>query len=257
MKNWRKVDTLISKDYSKKINELENKIQTSRKPNIAKDCLDVTRGSSGVYRIYPQGGTGYNVYCDMETDGGGWLVVQKRFNGDVNFGDKLWDDYKNGFGDVAQEHWLGNERLHQLTSNDQYELRIDLVHDEMKHRFTVFAKYKQFLIGNEDSKYTLTIGNFTGNKVPAIITLNGLQDLFERQTKFTTPDMNNIDNNSENCAEFESLDEGKRGGWWFFPKCETSYLNGPYRNGMLWSYMNFYNRHTWFMRESRMMIRRL
>lgn len=93
--------------------------------------------------------------------------------------------------------------------------------------------------------------------MPAIITLNGLQDLFERQTKFTTPDMNNIDNNSENCAEFESLDEGKRGGWWFLPKCETSYLNGPYRNGMLWSYMNFYNRHTWFMRESRMMIRRL
>ncbi|XP_052078874.1 fibrinogen-like protein A [Mytilus californianus] len=254
---WKNVGTLISndKDYNMKFEDLENKIQTSRKTHIIKDCMDVARGTSGVYRIYPQGGTGYNVYCDMETDGGGWLVVQRRFNGEVNFEDKLWDDYKNGFGDVAQEHWLGNERLHHLTSTDQYELRIDLLHDELK-KFTVFAKYKQFSVGNEDSKYALTIGNFTGNKVPSIITMNGLQDFFERQTKFTTPDIDNIDNSSLNCADSEYFEQ-KRGGWWFLPKCETSYLNGQYRNGMRWSYMLFYNRHAWLMRESRMMIRRL
>ncbi|VDI47716.1 Hypothetical predicted protein, partial [Mytilus galloprovincialis] len=45
---------------------------------------------------------------NMQDNAGEMLstVVQKRFNGDVNFGDKLWDDYKNGFGDIAQEHWL-------------------------------------------------------------------------------------------------------------------------------------------------------
>ncbi|VDI47263.1 Hypothetical predicted protein [Mytilus galloprovincialis] len=251
---WKKVDTLISNDkhYKKKIDELENKIQTLRKPNTIKDCMDVTRGPSGVYRINPDGGPGYNVYCDMNTDGGGWLVFQRRFNGNVSFEDKLWDDYKNGFGDVAKEHWLGNERLHQMTFRDQYELRIDLVHDGLR-KFTVFAKYKQFSVGNEDSKYDLAIGNFSGNQAPSIITENGLQDFFGKQTEFTTPDMNNIDGDLENCANGEP----KRGGWWFLSKCETSYLNGQYINGMRWSYIPFFKRHTFLMTESRMMIRRL
>ena len=40
------------------------------------DCLDVKRAgnnSSGVYDI-KVGGDTVSVYCDMETDGGGWTV---------------------------------------------------------------------------------------------------------------------------------------------------------------------------------------
>ena len=65
------------------------------------------------------------VLCDMDTDGGGWTVFQRRQDGSVSFrGD--WETFKNGFGNVAAEHWLGNENLHRLTQNRDYELRVDL-----------------------------------------------------------------------------------------------------------------------------------
>jgi hypothetical protein len=40
------------------------------------------------------------VYCDMETDGGGWIVIQRRnaSMGWVNF-TRNWADYEAGFGD--------------------------------------------------------------------------------------------------------------------------------------------------------------
>lgn len=42
------------------------------------DCeafLNAGHSASGVYHVYPQGmRTGYDVFCDMSTDGGGWLV---------------------------------------------------------------------------------------------------------------------------------------------------------------------------------------
>lgn len=33
-------------------------------------------------------------------------VIQKRFNGYVNF-DRTWEEYKKGFGSVSEEYWLG------------------------------------------------------------------------------------------------------------------------------------------------------
>ena len=59
-------------------------------------------------------------YCDTVTDGGGWLVVQRRTNCSENF-HKNWNDYEMGFGSPTGELWYGLRALHCLTSSGSWE----------------------------------------------------------------------------------------------------------------------------------------
>ena len=54
-------------------------------------------------------------YCGTLTDGGGWLVVQRRMvNGSENF-HRDWRDYEIGFGSLTGELWYGLRAFHCLT----------------------------------------------------------------------------------------------------------------------------------------------
>ena len=62
------------------------------------DCAEYKRSGfnkSGVYRIKLSVNRVIEVFCDMETDGGGWTTVQRRINGSVDF-NQPWNSYKNG-----------------------------------------------------------------------------------------------------------------------------------------------------------------
>lgn len=55
-----------------------------------------------------------------------------------------------GFGDLAGEHWLGNEVVHQLTSSAAYSLRVELQDWEGNE---AFAQYEHFQLGSEGQLY--------------------------------------------------------------------------------------------------------
>ncbi|CAG2247465.1 unnamed protein product [Mytilus edulis] len=73
------------------------------------DCGDLKKAvhKSGVYKIYPDRTSGFHVFCDMKSYEGGWTVIQNRTNDYIGFY-RDWDAYKDGFGDLKTDFWLGN-----------------------------------------------------------------------------------------------------------------------------------------------------
>ncbi|XP_075116312.1 ficolin-1-like [Leptodactylus fuscus] len=182
-----------------------------------KDLLDEGEVLSDWYTIYPAGQR-LRVMCDQHTDGGGWIVFQRRCDGSVDFL-RDWNSYKKGFGSRLNEFWLGNENLHMLTSSGTWEMRIDLqAFDNTKH----YAKYMTFQILGEDEKYKLLLGNFTdGNAKNAM-------DVHADMPFSTT------DKDTSGCVPTF------KGGWWY-NKCHHANLNGLYLAGQHDSYADGIN----------------
>ena len=112
-----------------------------------------------VYTIDPGDGKGgFHVFCDQHTAGGGWTVIQKRFDGSLDF-QRNWTEYENGFGQLDGEFWLGLEKINRLTVTPQ-TLRFDL---GAANGETRFEEYKKVSVSDATSKYKLTIaGSFLG-----------------------------------------------------------------------------------------------
>eukprot|EP00058_Branchiostoma_floridae_P015256 XP_002600744.1 hypothetical protein BRAFLDRAFT_83487 [Branchiostoma floridae] len=142
----------------------------------------------------------------------GWTVFQKRFDGSVHFAND-WEAYKNGFGDLNGEFWLGNDKIYQITNTRSYRLKIDL---ENWSSETVFAEYATFYIEDEAAKYRLQVGIGTAG--------DGLS--YHDNNRFSTHDQDNDGTGSYHCA----ITHGGRGGWWY-RACEHSNLNQPYKQG--------------------------
>uniref|UniRef100_H2L4S9 Fibrinogen C-terminal domain-containing protein n=1 Tax=Oryzias latipes TaxID=8090 RepID=H2L4S9_ORYLA len=159
---------------------------------------------SGVYTVVMSPGTALPVYCDMETEGGGWTVFQRRRDGSVSF-NRGWSEYRDGFGEPRGEHWLGNQHIHFLTNQGTYSLRIDLQDWSHAHRH---ALYQSFRIDSEENGYRLHVSGFSG-------TVEDSFGWYHDQHSFSTPDTGNI------CAEISHA------GWWFH-QCFYANLNGFY-----------------------------
>ncbi|NXJ63880.1 TENN protein, partial [Rostratula benghalensis] len=178
------------------------------------DCSQMQQNgnaSSGTYTIYlnGDGSRPMQVYCDMTTDGGGWIVFQRRSTGELDFY-KRWKNYVEGFGDPTGEFWLGLDKLHNLTSSSpiRYELRVDL----WTASESVYAVYDFFQVASGKERYRLSVGNYRGNAGDAMTYHNGW--------KFTTWDRDN-DVALSNCALTH------HGAWWY-KNCHLANLNGKY-----------------------------
>ena len=128
---------------------------------MSKNCAEVYKSdriTSGVYTIKLDGaGRDFEVFCDQETAGGGWIVIQKRFDGTIDF-HRSWSDYKNGFGNIDGEFWFGLEKIHRLTKFPS-KLRVDL---EDFDGNTAYAEYDMFVVATESKKYQLSVEKYSG-----------------------------------------------------------------------------------------------
>nr|AAO59916.1 fibrinogen related protein 3.2-as1 precursor [Biomphalaria glabrata] len=184
-----------------------------------KSCRDV---NSTDERVVVTLTSGLKVMCDTKTDGGGWIIFQRRINGNVDFY-RGWKEYRDGFGDYnIGEFYLGNENIYMLTSTGQYNLRIDL---KYKNK-AFFAQYSGFKILSEKEKYKLNIGAYSGN--------SGDNFSSHNNAFFTTFDRDN-DEYSYNCAVDYT------GAWWYHSSCLNCNLNGKWGSSDFAKGVNWYD----------------
>ncbi|XP_019861121.1 PREDICTED: fibrinogen-like protein A, partial [Amphimedon queenslandica] len=153
--------------------------------------------------------------CDMETDGGGWTVFQRRQDGSVDFY-RYWTDYENGFGNLTGEFWLGLSKIHRLTKEGSNTLRVDLGDFEGN---TAYANYSTFSVSDGSIEYILTVGGYSGTAGDSLANHNGL--------RFSTRDNDNDPWSGGHCAQQYT------GAWWY-NSCHYSNLNDCkdwYNNG--------------------------
>ncbi|XP_036097019.1 fibrinogen beta chain isoform X4 [Molossus molossus] len=208
-----------------------------------KECEDIVRHggeTSELYLIHPSNTVKpYRVYCDMNTDGGGWTVIQNRQDGSVDFG-RQWNPYKRGFGNIATsedgkkycglpgEYWLGNDKITQLTQMGPTELLVEM--EDWKGD-KVNARYGGFTIQSEANKYQISVNKYKGTAGNAL--MEGASQLVgENRTMtihngmfFSTYDRDNDGWLNEDPQKQCSKEDG--GGWWY-NRCHAANPNGRY-----------------------------
>ncbi|PIK58520.1 Angiopoietin-4 [Apostichopus japonicus] len=141
-------------------------------------------------------------------------VFQRRTDGSTSFYQN-WAAYKEGFGD-SRNLWLGNEKLHYLTTQKTYKLRFEITTSSGSAKY---AEYPEFQIDSESSNYTMNklADRSSGN--------TGYYLYYSRGKQFSTYDRDNDACGHVHCAEKH------RSGWWHFNHsyyCVSCYSSSSY-----------------------------
>ncbi|XP_029283127.1 fibrinogen beta chain [Cottoperca gobio] len=241
-----------------KIQKLEKAIQTQGEackepcktncpiPVVSgKECEDIYRRGgkdSQMYLIQPDGfNLPYKVFCDQSTQNGGWLLIQSRLDGSVDFG-RRWDEYRRGFGNIAfdagkghcetpGEYWLGNDRISQVTKMGPTEVLIEM---EDWTGAKVYAQYRQFTIQSETSNYVMAVNGYSGNAGNCF--LEGSLELFNENRTMTIHNgmmFSTYDRDNDNWVPGDPAKQCARedGGGWWYNRCHSANPNGRYYIG--------------------------
>ena len=187
-----------------------------------RDCKDLYNAgarATSVYQVNWMGRMTKNVRCNMELDGGGWTVFHRRYKNlteDFNLG---WDSYKQGFGDVYKEFWLGNDFLHEITTSSRPHYI--LVFGRKSNQEIGISKYGSFYIDGESEFYRI---HFNRTLLRGIESLTGQGKHNMNGMPFSTKDKINIP--SSNCLIY--------GASWY-KECANIHIN---RKFLRWSFFN-------------------
>ncbi|XP_023651339.2 tenascin-like isoform X4 [Paramormyrops kingsleyae] len=190
-----------------------------------KDCSQTLLNgdsTSDLYTIY-MGGEGsqpVQVFCDMVTDGGGWIVFLRRQNGKLNFF-RNWKNYTAGFGNINDEFWLGLANLHKITTSGKYELRVEL----RDRGETAYALYDDFSVTDPRSRFKIQVGSYSGTAGDSLSYHHG--------RPFSTYDNDN-DIAVTNCAL------SYKGAFWY-KNCHRVNLMGRYGDNSHSKGVNWYH----------------
>uniref|UniRef100_A0A2M3ZKH7 Putative ficolin n=1 Tax=Anopheles braziliensis TaxID=58242 RepID=A0A2M3ZKH7_9DIPT len=215
--------------------EMANALQTR-----PRSCRDIPDGMSGEETIYLGPGEPVEVYCDQDYEEGGWIVIQNRFDGFVNF-NRSWEKYRDGFGDIGTEHWLGLDTIHRLTVATPHEIAFVAESFKGERRW---ARYTLFEIGGETDRYRLQkLGVYSGTL--------GDEFNYNKGMEFSTYDQDHDQFPDVNCAVRTAS------GWWH-RSCTRINLNGMYGNesGVRFAYWLDWL-HLNGLKRTRIMIREL
>ena len=90
----------------------------------------------------------------------GWIIFQQRLDNTTVF-DRNWTDYRDGFGSLGCNYWMGNEKVHLLTqAGTTYRLRIEMLFSNG----WMSAEYDQFSLDNETGLYRLHVAGYSNGE---------------------------------------------------------------------------------------------
>jgi len=144
----------------------------------------------------------------------------QQHSGETTFFCRTWNEFKVGFGDVVGNYWIGNDRLHQLTTYGKYKLRVDV--QLASNQQWYWAEYSEFIVDDESSNYMLHVGRHSGTAGDSLYYIDGAM--------FSTRDRN--DRNS--CVN--NFHAGNGAGFWYM-NCGIAEVNSPITGywGFVWS----------------------
>lgn len=217
----------VCKCLQDRVRELENEVfRLQRRNQPVKDCRSLYgdgERKDGIYAISPDEITSFPVYCDMTN--GGWTVIQRRIDGEVNF-DRVWVDYARGFGNLSADFWLGLRYIHLLAS-DLNEISFELTIAESGRNAS--AVYKNFTVDDEADFFRMHVSReAVYNNEMSLYIDNNNGFYYHNNGFFTTRDSDHDSRNDINCAE-------NNGGYWYRGCVTIGNLNDDFDEMLVWS----------------------